>query len=141
MTDCSRACKNVSYQEVPGEFRFPQRLAKFCQDLQDEGNWKYEKLPPVQLLEILKLGGCPMNRDERTHAEWIWSRRPRVLLATSIVLWLILIFGMPFLVGVPQVGLPLLTIWALTVGTEIVRSVRWRGDYERSIGRLIRISR
>jgi hypothetical protein len=82
-----------------------------------------------------------MNRDERTHAEWIWSRRPRVLLATSIVLWLILIFGMPFLVGIPQVGLPLLTIWALTVGTEIVRSVRWRGDYERSIGRLIRISR
>jgi len=48
--------------------------------------------------------------------------------------------GLPLCLCIPQVGLPLLTIWAAIVGTEIMRFVRWRRDYERSIARLIRIS-
>ena len=110
MTDPSQVRKNVNCQEVSGRFRFPQRLAQFWQDFQDERNWHYEKLPPVQLLKNLKLNDYPMDSDELARAEWMWNRAPRVLLATSSVLWLILVFGMPFLVRISEVELPLLTI-------------------------------
>ena len=62
-------------------------------------------------------------------------------LATSYIVWLIVALGMPFwLVIIPKVGLPLLTIWAVGVDIEILRFTHWRRQYELSIDCLIRNS-
>jgi hypothetical protein len=42
-----------------------------------------------------------------------------------------------WLFSVPALGYPLLIISAVVVNTEIVRSVRWRRQYEQGIDRLI----
>ena len=54
---------------------------------------------------------------------------------------LMVAFGLPFwLFIVPAIGYPLLIIWAVLVNTDIVRSVRWRRQYELGIDRLIQTS-
>jgi hypothetical protein len=62
--------------------------------------------------------------------------------AASCVVWLTVALGLPFwLFIVPPIGVPLLIIIATVISsTDIVRSVRWRRQYELSIDRLIRIS-
>lgn len=118
-----------------------KRLGDVWQDLQDHPHWKYEQLAPVQLLEKPKLPTYPTDNDELARANWFWSRLPRLLPATSCMVWLIAALGLPFwLFIVPSIGVPLLIIAAVIVHTEIVRSARWRRQYELSIGRLIRTS-
>jgi len=74
-------------------------------------------------------------------ANWFWHRRQRFLKAASCVVALIAAPGLPlWLFTVPVIGVPLLIIAAMLVNTEIVRSVRWRRQYELSIDRLIRTS-
>jgi hypothetical protein len=74
-------------------------------------------------------------------AEYFWNRRPRLLAIISYIAWLIVAFGLPFwLLIVPAIGYPLITISAVVVNTEIVRSVRWRRQYELAIDRLIQTS-
>ena len=65
-----------------------------------------------------------------------------MLLAVNCIVWLIVVLGLPFwLFSFPVIGVPLLIIAAVVVDAEIVRSVRWRRQYETSIGRLIRTSK
>jgi hypothetical protein len=106
------------------------------------GNMKsYRELSPAQLLEKLKLHRYPIDHDELARANWFWNRRPRFLQAASGMVWLIVALGLPlWLFIVPAIGVPLLIIAAVLVNTEIVRSVRWRRQYELSIYRLIRTS-
>jgi hypothetical protein len=119
----------------------PQSVVQFCQDLQHSRDWNYEELPPVRLLNSLKLDRYPPDSDELARAEWMWlHRESRLFSVTSSLLWFILAFGTPFWICIPAVGLPLLTVWAVMASIEIVRSTRWRRDYEISIARLIRKS-
>jgi hypothetical protein len=116
-----------------------KHLTGFWRDLEDDQRWKYDELPPVQLLEKSQLGERLPDKDELARAEFFWSRRPRVLPATSFLLWIILALGLPFwLFTVPAIGASLLIIAIVVVDTGIVRSVRWRRQYELSIDRLIR---
>ena len=141
MNESSEIRKHGSGGGSSGNFRFPKGLVALWKDLQDDDHWRYEELSPVQLLEKLNLDWNSTESDELARAEWFWSRRPRFLLVISRLLWLIAALGMPFwLFVIPKVGVPILVIWAVTVATEIVRSVRWRRQYELSIDRLIRIS-
>ena len=121
------------------KFNFTKHLGRFWRDLEDNQRWKYDELSPVQLLEKLKLDECPADKDELARAEFFWSRRPRLLPATGYIVWLIVALGLQFwLFIVPAIGLPLLMISAVVVDTGIVRSVRWRRQYELSIDRLSR---
>jgi hypothetical protein len=53
--------------------------------------------------------------------------------------WFIVALGLPlWLFMFPAIGVPLLLVAVVIAYTEIVRSVRWRRQYERSIDRLIR---
>jgi hypothetical protein len=120
---------------------FRKRLVEVWHDLQDDPAWKYEELSPVRLLEKLELQTYPTDTAELARANWFWNRRPRLLPVTSYILWLIVALGLPlWLFIVPTAGVPLLIISAVTIDTEIVRSVRWRRQYEVSIDRLIRTS-
>jgi hypothetical protein len=140
----NRSSKNnewISNQSLQEDASFAKRLREIWRDLQDQPRWKYEQLSPVQLLEKSKLHRNSTDIDELARADWFWSRRPRVLATASCIVWLFVILGSPFwLFCVPTIGAPLLIIAVVIVGTEIVRSVRWRRQYELSIDRLIRTS-
>lgn len=93
---------------------FVKSLIEAWQELQDNQPWKYEELPPAQLLEKLKLDAYATDKDELARAELLWSQRPHLRLATSYIVWLIVALGMPFwLFIIPEVGLPLLIIWVV----------------------------
>jgi hypothetical protein len=116
-----------------------KHLVGVFRDIEDNQSWKYDELPPVQLLERLKLNKCLADRDEVERAEYFWTRRPRFLRAIGWILWLLVALGLPFwLFDVPAIGLPLLLLSAVVANTDIVRSVRWRRQYELSIHRLVR---
>ena len=118
-----------------------ERLGEVWQDIQSERHWKYEKLSPVQLLQKSELHRYPEDNDELARANWFWRRRPRFLQVTSCIVWLIAALGLPiWLFIVPAIGMPLLIVVVVIVNTEIVRSVRWRRQYELSIDRLARTS-
>lgn len=141
----NRSSKNnecVSSHSLPEKVTFAKRLRDHWQDLQDNSHWKYEQLSPVHILEKSKLHRNSTDIDELARAEWFWSRRPRLLPAASCIVWLILVLGLPFwLLSFLVIGAPLLVIAAVVVDAEIVRSVRWRGQYESTIVRLIRTSK
>ena len=118
-----------------------RRLGEVWQDLQDGSQWKYEQLSPIQLLEKWGLRRCAAHNDELARANWFWNRRPSLLHATSCIAWFIVTLGLPLWLFVfPAIGVPLLIAAAVTINTEIVRSARWRRQYELSIDRLIRTS-
>jgi hypothetical protein len=118
---------------------FTKHLVEFWRDLEDNQRWKYDELSPVQLLETSKLDERPTDKDELARAEFFWSRRPRFLPAITYVAWLIVALGLPFwLFIVPGLGVPLLIVSTVIANIDIVRSVRWRRQYELSIDRLIR---
>jgi hypothetical protein len=115
------------------------RLVNFWRDLEDNQRWKYAELSPVQLLKLFKPDECPADKDELARAEFFWRRRPRFLSAITYVAWLIAALGLPFwLFIVPAIGVPLLILFTVIANTNIVRSVRWRRQYELSLDRLSR---
>ena len=96
----------------------------------------------VQLLEKWGLCGCAAHNDELARANWFWNRRPRLLQTTSCIVSIIVALGLPLRLFIfPAIGVPLLILAAEIVNTEIVRSARWRRQYELSIDRLSRTSR
>jgi hypothetical protein len=114
-------------------------LIELWQDAQAEPEWKYERVSPVQLLEKSELHSCSKDNNELVRATWFWSRRPRFLAAASSILWVTVALGLPFwLFVVPSIGVPLIIAAAVIVNIELVRSTRWRRQYEFSIARLIR---
>jgi len=112
---------------------------QFWRDLQEHSDWKYEDLPPVLLLEKSKLHRDPTNHDELARADWFWGRRPRLHSTACWILWFLVAFGLPlWLFYIPWIGVPLIVVAVIVGNTEMVRSVRWRRQYELSIDRLIR---
>ena len=114
-------------------------LSELWRDLQADADWKYERLSPVQLLGKSGEHRCSNDNDELVRAAWFWSRRPRFHEAASTILWLTVAIGLPFwLFVVPFIGMPVIVVAAVTINSEIVRSTRWRRQYEFSLDRLIR---
>ena len=131
--------RRANFRAASEKFKFTKHLARVCRDLEDNQRWKYDELSPVQLLEKLNLNKHPTDKDELARTEFFWSRRPRLLPVTGYIVWLIVALGLPFwLFIVPAIGVPLLIVSTVIANTDIVRSVRWRRQYELSIDRLIR---
>ena len=138
----SKNSEGVSSHCLPEKVTFTKSIRDLWRDLQDKSYWKYEKLSPVQLLEKSKLHRNSTDIDELARAEWFWSRRPLLLPTANCIVWTIVVLGLPFwLFSFPVIGVPLLVIAAVVGNAGIVRSVRWRRQYESSIGRLIRTSK
>ena len=118
---------------------FTKHLMGVLRDIEDNQSWTYDELPPVQLLKKLKLDRSLTDRGELERAEFFWARRPRFLPAISSIVWFLVAVGLPFwLFYVPAIGVPLLLLSPVVANTDIVRSVRWRRQYESSIYRLVR---
>jgi hypothetical protein len=75
-------------------------------------------------------------------AEWIWRRRPKLVLGEGFLGYCLVLTVSVFLPLVPQIGILLDVIWllisSLLIASDTVRAVRWRRDYEASLQRLIR---
>jgi hypothetical protein len=131
--------RRPKFSAASEKFLFIEPLIGFWRDLEDDQRWKYEELSPDQLLKKLKFDHCLADKDELERAEFFWSRQPRLLPLASSILWIVVALGLPlWLFIIPAIGMPLLIIWAVAVVTGIVRTVRWRRQYELSIDRLIR---
>jgi len=112
-------------------------LIRFWRDLHDDEAWKYEELCPIELLQKVEIDYRIVPKDELDRVVWFWGRRPRALTAVGLVLWLIAAIAAPFCVIVPCLAVPILIACMALLLWAIVRSVRWRRDYELSVSRLL----
>jgi hypothetical protein len=123
----------------PHSIHFGERLGDFWRDLQDDQYWRYEELPPVELLEKLELHCRRPVTDELDRAGWFWNRRPCLLPVAGWIACLAVAMALPFSVfSIPWLEVLVLPVAMIIAAVGIVRSVRWRRQYESSIARLIR---
>ena len=115
-----------------------QVLSEVWCGLRADPKWKYEQLTPIQLLEKSELRIPLPDSGELVRATWFWSRRPRLLSIASSILWISVALGLPFWLRIPSIGVPFIIIAAVVINTDLVRSLRWRHQYESSIDRLSR---
>ena len=137
MNKSSKKNRCTSHDCLSKKLGFGQRLGEIWRDLQDEVQWKYEKLSPVQLLEKSQLHAHLMNNDELARASWFWSRRPRFLQAGSTVIWIIVALGLPLWLSIGlMAGLPLIIAAVVIVeradgAGRVVRFECAAGDIDR----------
>jgi hypothetical protein len=120
-------------------------------DLTSEPVWKYEKLPPVLLVELTKLDLFEVGDSELARVHWFWSRRPKLplhettgLLVAGLCVTLSLAIAF---VAWPETSTPervaemIISLLALVAAIYLIAHrigfVRWRREYELSIDRLI----
>jgi hypothetical protein len=112
----------------------------FWRDFNRENEWRFPDVAPARLQELL--GFPTVDPTERIRAEWMWRRRPKLVLGEGVL-------GYGFIVGVgvalllvPTTGILLDLVWliisSLLVASDTVRTNRWRRDYEAALDRLIR---
>ena len=128
--------KGSNTYSVP-RIKCSEHLVRFWRDLHDDRTWKYEELCPIELLEKVEIDHRTVPKDELDRIAWFWRRRPRVLTAVGLILWLIAAGAAPFCVIVPCLALPILITCMALLLLTIVRSVRWRREYELSVSRLL----
>jgi hypothetical protein len=141
MSESSKNSQFANKRFLSEKYHLGKFLGEAWNDLQHGQHWKYEQLPPIKLIQRSKHLTHPPDNAELTRANWFWNRQPRWHHATSCALWLIVGLGLPLWLFVfPTIGVPLVIIAAVIANTGIVRSVRWRRQYESSIDRLMRTS-
>ena len=117
----------------------------FWKDFNCNEHWKFPELSPVQLQKSLDVPWSFIDRGEYVRAEWMWSRKPKLILGEGGLGYAILVFVALLLLLVPQIGVFLTTAWCITmlgaIARDVVRSIRWRREYEVSITRIVRSQR
>jgi hypothetical protein len=105
----------------------------------------FPELSPVQLQKSFDVPWPFIDRDEYVRAEWMWSRKPKLVLGEGGLSYAILVFVALLLLLIPKVGVFLTAAWCITmlggISRDVVRSIRWRRDYEVSITRIMRSHR
>jgi hypothetical protein len=116
---------------------FGEQIREFWRDLQKDHAWKYRESSPDRLLEgsNVQVRG---DNDEMVRASWFWSRRPRLLHEHGLLVWSLIALAPVCIFLCPLFGVPVSIMAVAVVQIGIVRTARWRRDYERSIDRLIR---
>lgn len=112
----------------------------FWTDFNRENDWRFPELAPAQLQELL---GCPIvDSAERVRAEWMWRRKPKLILGEGFIGYSVVVGTAVALLLVPRIGILLNLIWlvinSVLVASDTVRLNRWRRDYEAALERLIR---
>jgi hypothetical protein len=121
------------------------RWRVFWNDFNSDEHWKFPELSPVQLQKSLDVPWSFIDRGEYVRAEWMWSRKPKLILGEGGLGYAILIFVALLLLLIPKVGVFLTVAWCVTmlgaISRDVVRSIRWRREYEVSITRIMRSHR
>jgi steroid 5-alpha reductase family enzyme len=102
--------------------------------------WKYEELPPADLIKSLRLEAAAIDQDEFWRAEWFWSRRPKVLSESVSFFFFYLTVAVCLFYLLPGT-IPFLLLWIVAgVSGAFVDGIhlkRWRNEYESSIKRVV----
>ena len=102
--------------------------------------WKYEELPPADLIESLHPEPAAIDQDEFFRADWFWSRRPKVLSESVIFFFFYLTVAVCLFYLLPGT-VPLLLLWVVAGAScaffDGIRLNRWRDEYESSITRVV----
>ncbi|MBV9873705.1 MAG: hypothetical protein JO025_03165 [Verrucomicrobia bacterium] len=118
------------------------RWRVFWKDFNSDEDWKFPELSPVKLQKSLDVSWSFIDHGEYVRAEWMWSRKPKLILGEGGLGYAVLIFVALLLLLVPKVGVFLTIGWCLTmlgaIARDVVRSIRWRREYEVSITRIMR---
>jgi hypothetical protein len=126
-------------------FALPNRFCDFWRDFNAVHRRRFPELPPHDLLRSLDCDIDDVDQAELARANWMWSRKPESCLGNVRSGYLILIFIGLVLLLVPYAGIVLAPVsWFamfLVVAKGEVRLVRWRHEYESSIGRAVRSRR
>jgi hypothetical protein len=121
------------------------RWRVFWNDFNSDEHWKFPELSPVRLQKSLDVPWSFIDRGEYVRAEWMWSRKPKLILGEGGLGYAILIFVALPLLLIPKVGVFLTVAWCVTmlgaISRDVVRSIRWRREYEVSITRIMRSHR
>jgi hypothetical protein len=121
------------------------RLHDFWRDFNTVNTWKFPELSPSSLQKWLDFELACVNYAEFARAEWMWSRKPRLLLGKGMSGYSLLVFLGLLLFLFPCFGILLAAVWFLAmfvvIAHDAVRVTRWRREYEVSIVRVIRSSR
>jgi hypothetical protein len=132
-------------EKIVNRLKSVNRLRQFLRDYNAKSRWKFPELPPADLHRWLALDLGLVDDGELERVQWLWKRKPRVVLGENMLGYLLLVsVGVVFLF-IPQLGLPLDGVWLLAIfslnAAETVRTVRWRRDYEAAVWRLARARR
>jgi hypothetical protein len=118
------------------------RWRGFWKDFNSKEDWRFPELPPVQLQKSFDGLWTRVDRGELLRAEWMWYRKPKLVLGEGGFAYALLVFVALLLLLIPQAGPPLAIIWCSAmlsaIAREVVRSTRWRREYEVSITRIMR---
>lgn len=121
------------------------RWRDFWKDFNCREEWRFPELPPVQLQQSLDVPWSFIDRGEYVRAEWMWSRKPKLILGEGGLGYALLVFVALLLLLIPHVGVLLTIAWCFTmlgaIARDLVRSIRWRREYEVSITRIMRSHR
>jgi hypothetical protein len=119
-----------------------RRFHDFWSDFNAVNCWSFPELPPADLLNSHKLDLSGVHHGELVRAQWMWTRRPKSLLGDGISAYLLLGFIGLALLLIPFAGLMLSPLWCFAMVFAIAKDgvgrVRWRREYESSIGRMTR---
>jgi hypothetical protein len=114
--------------------------SKFWKDFISEDQWRFPEIAPRQIER--SLGNPVVDYWERVRAEWMWHRRPRPFLGAGVFGYALIVAVSVSLLLIPVVGIFLEAAWLpgcfLLVALDVVKNVRWRRDYEKSLCRMIR---
>jgi hypothetical protein len=102
--------------------------------------WKYEELPPADLIKSLHLASAAIDQDEFSRAEWFWSRRPEVVFESLSFFFFYLTVAVCLFYLLPGT-IPFLILWIVAgASCAFVDGIylnRWRKEYESSITRVV----
>jgi hypothetical protein len=121
------------------------RWRVFWRDFNSDEHWKFPELSPVRLQKSLDVAWPFIDSGEYVRAEWMWSRKPKLILGEGDLGYAILVFVALLLLLIPKVGVFVTAAWCITmlgaISRDVVRSIRWRRDYEVSLTRVMRSHR
>ena len=122
-------------------YSLSQRLATMWSNFQ-AADWKFSELPPRAILKTIRLDERWLDDFELRRAQWLWERRPALMLGEDWLVYALVIIIALSLFLIPVWGVALSGCWIMITFAGIIRDIvrlsRWRRDYESSIARLVR---
>jgi hypothetical protein len=120
------------------------RIVGWWRDFQYPSRWRYPDLAPQEVLASRQFKLESAAGPEFGRAVWLWCRRPRLILGSGPLSYVIMVACTTLAMTVPFFGILFavawLGIWVLAVAADTIRYVRWRRDYELALDRLLRFS-
>jgi hypothetical protein len=124
--------------------RADPRIVGWWRDFQYPSRWRYPDLAPQEVLanrqsKLESAAGAELGR-----AVWLWCRRPKLILGSGPLSYVIMVACTILAMAVPFFGILFavawLGIWVLAIAADTIRYVRWRRDYEVALDRVLRFS-